>query len=159
MCSSDLEDAEGVVVTLCELASKKVETVRCAYLAGCDGAQSIVRHQLQIAYSGQANNADQAYMSRAMVSTHIRSEEYFRCSPHALGWQNWAINAEFRANMVSLDGRSELIFLSQIPSIDHTPDEAGIRERFLAAVGRPIAFDILGHWKWTPGREIGRAHV
>ncbi len=153
-CTAWSEDAQGVTVDIREVSSQRTEQVRCAYIGGCDGAQSIVRQQLRIAYSGDATNTDQAYMSRAMVSTHLRSEEYFTCSPHKLGWQNWTLNPSFRANMVNLDGRSELILLSQIPSIDHPPDEAIISQRFIAAVGRPVEFSILGHWKWTPGRAL-----
>jgi 2-polyprenyl-6-methoxyphenol hydroxylase-like FAD-dependent oxidoreductase len=148
------EDADGVTVELNEADSGRREQVRCSYVAGCDGAASIVRQKLNIRYSGEATNTDQAYLSRAMVSTHIRSEEYFRCSPHRLGWQNWALNSSLRANMVSLDGRSELIFLSQLPSVDHQPDAEMIAQRFLAAVGAPIRFEILGHWKWIPGRAL-----
>lgn len=153
-CVAWTEDAGGVTVEIVEGATGKTETLRCAYIAGCDGAAGIVRSQLKIAYSGEATNTDQAYLSRAMVSTHIRSAEYFRASPHRLGWQNWALNATSRSNMVSLNGRDELILLTQLPSVDHTPDEALISQRFLAAVGHDIPFRILGHWKWIPGRAL-----
>ena len=153
-CVAWSEDAGGVTVEIAENATGRTETLRCAYLAGCDGAGSIVRQQLKIAYSGEATNTDQAYLSRAMVSTHIRSAEYFRASPHRLGWQNWSLNASFRSNMVSLNGRDELILLTQLPSVEHTPDAALIAQRFLAAVGHEVSFEILGHWKWIPGRAL-----
>jgi hypothetical protein len=56
--------------------------------------------------------------------------------------------------MVSLNGKDELILLSQLPSAADKPDEEAIARRFTAAVGRPVAFELLGHWKWTPGRAL-----
>ena len=153
-CTAWAEDADEVTVEIEEAATGRTETLRSSYIAGCDGAGGIVRSQLAIAYSGEATNADQAYLSRAMVSTHIRSAEYFRASPHRLGWQNWSLNPSFRSNMVSLNGRDELILLTQLPSVDHTPDEALISHRFLTAVGHDVPFEILGHWKWIPGRAL-----
>jgi 2-polyprenyl-6-methoxyphenol hydroxylase-like FAD-dependent oxidoreductase len=153
-CVAWSEDGDGVTVEIEEAGSGNIEKLRCAYIAGCDGAAGIVRSQLKIAYSGEATNTDQAYLSRAMVSTHIRSAEYFRASPHRLGWQNWSLNASNRTNMVSLNGRDELILLTQLPSVDHTPDEALIAQRFNAAVGHEVPFQILGHWKWIPGRAL-----
>jgi 2-polyprenyl-6-methoxyphenol hydroxylase-like FAD-dependent oxidoreductase len=153
-CVAWSEDADGVTVQIEENATGITEKLRCAWIAGCDGAAGIVRQQLKIAYSGEATNTDQAYLSRAMVSTHIRSAQYFRASPHRLGWQNWSLNASFRTNMVSLNGRDELILLTQLPSVEHTPDEALIAQRFHAAVGHEVPFEILGHWKWIPGRAL-----
>ncbi len=153
-CTAWTEDADGVTVEIAENATGQTEKLRSAYLAGCDGAGGIVRAQLQISYSGEATNTDQAYLSRAMVSTHVRSAAYFRASPHRLGWQNWAVTADFRCNMMSLNGRDEFVLLTQLPSVDHKPDDHLIAQRLLAAVGHEIPFHMLGHWKWIPGRAL-----
>jgi hypothetical protein len=56
--------------------------------------------------------------------------------------------------MVTLDGKDELIMLSQLPSVDHEPDDRLIIQRFSAVTGQDLDFKILGHWKWVPGRAL-----
>lgn len=46
-----IPDADGVTATL-QAANGAAETVRAAYLAGCDGAHSVVRHALGIGFPG-----------------------------------------------------------------------------------------------------------
>lgn len=60
-------DETGVTCTLRVVETGATETVRCDYLAGCDGGSSIVREKLGIGLSGKANVAH-----RYMV--HFRSE-------------------------------------------------------------------------------------
>jgi 2-polyprenyl-6-methoxyphenol hydroxylase-like FAD-dependent oxidoreductase len=47
------QDAEGVTATL-RHADGREEMVRAAYLVGCDGAHSVVRHALNIAFAGHS---------------------------------------------------------------------------------------------------------
>ncbi len=47
------QDAEGVTATLCR-ADGQEETVRADWLVGCDGAHSVVRHTLNIAFAGHS---------------------------------------------------------------------------------------------------------
>lgn len=47
------QDAEGVTATL-RHADGREETVRAAWLVGCDGAHSVVRHSLNIAFAGHS---------------------------------------------------------------------------------------------------------
>ncbi|HLG48081.1 MAG TPA: FAD-dependent monooxygenase [Reyranella sp.] len=51
------QDAAGVTCTLRVVETGATETVRCDYLAGCDGGSSIVRDKLGIGLSGKANVA------------------------------------------------------------------------------------------------------
>ena len=48
------EDADGVTASIAESAGGRIETVRCLYLAGCDGASSVTRKQLDFALAGDA---------------------------------------------------------------------------------------------------------
>jgi len=61
------QDESGVACTLREVETGATETVRCDWLAGCDGGSSIVRDKLGIGLSGKANVAH-----RYMV--HFRSQ-------------------------------------------------------------------------------------
>ena len=60
------EDAGGVTATVRDTETGQTETVRCAYLAGCDGGASRVRSCVGIQLEGQARIA-QRYM------VHFRS--------------------------------------------------------------------------------------
>jgi 2-polyprenyl-6-methoxyphenol hydroxylase-like FAD-dependent oxidoreductase len=60
------QDADGVTAVVRETATGRTETIRCAYLAGCDGGTSSVRSCLGIQLEGQARVA-QRYM------VHFRS--------------------------------------------------------------------------------------
>lgn len=61
-----VQDATGVTCTLRVVETGATETVRCDFLAGCDGGSSIVREKLGIGLGGKANVAH-----RYMV--HFRS--------------------------------------------------------------------------------------
>ncbi len=61
------QDETGVTATLRTVATGATETVRCDFLAGCDGGSSIVREKLGIGLDGRANVAH-----RYMV--HFRSD-------------------------------------------------------------------------------------
>lgn len=62
-----VQDDEGVTATLRVAETGATETVRCDFLAGCDGGSSIVRDQLGIACDGKA-----AVAHRYMI--HFRSD-------------------------------------------------------------------------------------
>lgn len=62
-----VQDATGVTCTLRVVETGATETVRCDFLAGCDGGSSIVREKLGIGLGGKANVAH-----RYMV--HFRSQ-------------------------------------------------------------------------------------
>lgn len=61
------EDADGVDATLRHSATGERETLRCAYLAGCDGGGSVVRQQAGIALEGAARVAN-------LFMIHFRSQ-------------------------------------------------------------------------------------
>ncbi|MFZ0840978.1 MAG: FAD-dependent monooxygenase, partial [Xanthobacteraceae bacterium] len=144
-CVNWTERVDGVTAEIEDTVSGAVETISCLYLVGCDGGQSLVRRKLDIHYSGQAGAANMAYLSGMMVSTHLYSPAFFKLFSHRLGWQQWTVNASIRSNMVILNGKDELILLSQLPSPDQKPDDNLIAQRFVAAVGQSIDFKILAH--------------
>lgn len=62
------EDEAGVTATLCDAITGQTETVRCRYLAGCDGGGSTVREAAGIALDGSFR-----IMPRFM--THFRTHD------------------------------------------------------------------------------------
>jgi len=153
-CIDWTEHPEGATVAIEDTTSGAVEELSCLYLVGCDGGQSFVRRKLDIHYSGEAGAENLAYFSGMMVSTHLCCPAFFQLFSHKLGWQQWTVNASSRTSIIVLNGKDELILLSQLPSVDHKPDDALIAQRFVAAVGQAIDFKILAHWTWTPGRAL-----
>jgi 2-polyprenyl-6-methoxyphenol hydroxylase-like FAD-dependent oxidoreductase len=153
-CISWTERPDGITVEIEDTITGAVEIMSCRYLVGCDGGQSFVRRKLDIHYSGEAGAKNMAYLSGMMVSTHLYCPYFFQLFSQRLGWQQWTVNASIRSNMVILNGKDELILLTQLPSLDHKPDDSLIAQRFVAAAGQPVDCKILGHWKWTPGRAL-----
>jgi 2-polyprenyl-6-methoxyphenol hydroxylase-like FAD-dependent oxidoreductase len=74
-----VQDGEGVTATLRTVETGATEQVRCAYLAGCDGGNSIVREKLGIGLSGKANVAH-----RFMV--HFHSEARHVLQAYGIAW-------------------------------------------------------------------------
>jgi 2-polyprenyl-6-methoxyphenol hydroxylase-like FAD-dependent oxidoreductase len=73
------QDDRGVTCTLRTVATGATEQVRCDFLAGCDGANSIVRETLGIGLSGKANVAH-----RYMV--HFQSEARHVLQAYGIAW-------------------------------------------------------------------------
>ena len=74
-----VQDEAGVTCTLRVVETGATETVRCAFLAGCDGGSSLVRDRLGIGLSGKANVAH-----RYMV--HFRSEARDILQAFGIAW-------------------------------------------------------------------------
>jgi 2-polyprenyl-6-methoxyphenol hydroxylase-like FAD-dependent oxidoreductase len=73
------QDGEGVTCTLRTVATGVTEQIRCDFLAGCDGGNSVVREQLGIGLSGKANVAH-----RYMV--HFQSEARDVLQAYGIAW-------------------------------------------------------------------------
>jgi FAD binding domain-containing protein len=73
------EDDDGVTAVLRNVETGGTETVRCAYLAGCDGGGSRVRDCLGIGFDGQ-----HAVMQRYMI--HFRSQARDILQPFGVTW-------------------------------------------------------------------------
>jgi len=73
------QDETGVTVTLRTMASGVTETVRCDFLAGCDGGSSAVREKLGIGLEGKP-----AVAHRYMI--HFRSEARDLLQAFGVAW-------------------------------------------------------------------------
>jgi 2-polyprenyl-6-methoxyphenol hydroxylase-like FAD-dependent oxidoreductase len=152
-CNDWSESADGVSIEIEEVATGRHQTLRCQYLIGCDGGQSSIRRKLGIRYSGEKPE-EQPYMGGTMVSTYVRAPELLSVIPHKSCWQYWTVNAALRSNIVSLNGKDEFIFLTQLAANEQKPDDARIRRRLLDSLGREIDLHFIGHWTWTAGQAL-----
>src|SRR5262249_23588806 len=73
------QDAEGVTATLRVQETGATETVRAAFLAGCDGGSSVVRERLGIGLEGRA-----AVAQRYMI--HFQSDARELLQAFGIAW-------------------------------------------------------------------------
>ena len=151
-CVAWSEQADGVTVEIEEVETGRRETIRAAFVAGCDGGHGCVRRQLGIEYQGEAPTIT-PYQGGPMVSSYLRAPDL-----HAVAgdrcWQYWVVNHKVRSNIVAVDGKTEYLFNTRLERPDQTPDQAMIAEAFRASVGRDIDVEFISHGTWTAGQAF-----
>jgi 2-polyprenyl-6-methoxyphenol hydroxylase-like FAD-dependent oxidoreductase len=152
-CVGWQEDADGVSVEIEETGGGRRETLRGAYLAGCDGGQSFVRRKLGIRYGGEGT-LEQEFLGGAMVSTYLRSPEIHGRVIKKLCWHYWTVNPVARTLLISLDGKDDFLLMTKLPPHQDKPDDATIARIFQTSVGENVSFEFLGHWPWTAGQAL-----
>ena len=129
--------------------------VRARYLVGADGPRSLVRHQLGIGYEG-ATGMKRAYMGGQMFAVYVRLPEFYERMPHPRAWMYVTVNAERRALLASVDGRSEFAFHAAL----HEGEEADgwgeeqARAVLRQALGCEMPMEILNCQTWTAGHAL-----
>ncbi|SHK11186.1 2-polyprenyl-6-methoxyphenol hydroxylase [Roseomonas rosea] len=131
------QDSEGVTATL-RSADGTVETLRCAYLVGCDGGTSRVRACLDIALSGEAR-----IMQRFMTHFHSDARDVL---------QRWGVAWHYqspRGTLIAQNDRDVWTLHSRLP--DGTDlaavDPSALLRGFL---GRDIPHRVVVANPWTP---------
>ena len=141
------EDAEGVTATLRNEKTGAVETVRCAYLAACDGGGSTARDSVGIGLAGQFS-----IMPRFM--THFRTDD-----PKARQLlQRWGLTWHYQSVHGTLIAQNDIdtwTLHTRYPSneADATHPEALVA-RF---AGQEIPMEILVANPWSPHLAIARS--
>jgi 2-polyprenyl-6-methoxyphenol hydroxylase-like FAD-dependent oxidoreductase len=141
------QDGHGVTATLRRKLDDATETVRCAYLVGCDGGSSQVRRCLDIPLSGQSN-----VMQRFM--THFKSD-----AREVL--QRWGFAWHYQSNhgtLIAQNDRDTWTLHSRFPesASGGEPDPAALVRRF---VGVDIEHRILVANPWTPHLVVADRYV
>jgi 2-polyprenyl-6-methoxyphenol hydroxylase-like FAD-dependent oxidoreductase len=130
------QDAEGVTATLRTVETGATETVRCDFLAGCDGGSSVVREQLGIGLEGRA-----AVAQRYMI--HFRSDARDILQVFGIAWHYQTA----RGTLIAQDDKDTWTLQTRPPP---DVDAANLDpDRVLEAwVGRPFAHQILVANPW-----------
>lgn len=141
------QDADGVTVTLREISSGRTNTVRCGYLAGCDGGASRVRASIGIALDGQAKVA-QRYMI------------HFRSTSRDL-LQRWGIAWHYQSHNGTIIAQDDVDTWTLQTRLDapETPEGLDPVRRLTEFIGRPIAAEILVANPWTPHLLIAQRYI
>ncbi len=135
------QDAAGVTATL-----STGETLRAAYLAGCDGGGSRVRAALDIGLEGEA-----AVMRRFM--THFRSDERALLQCFGIAWH-------YQSQYGTLIAQNDLdIWTLQTRWPEgEAPDETDPRALLRGFLGAEINAEILVANAWTPHLLVARSY-
>ena len=141
------QDADGVTVTLRETDTGHADTVRCAYLAGCDGGTSRVRAAVGIALDGQAKVA-QRYM------IHFRSTARDLLQRFGIAWHYQSHNG----TIIAQDDVDTWTLQTRLDAPE-TPEGLDPTRRLTDFVGRPIGAEILVANPWTPHLLIAQSYM
>ena len=136
------------------LQSEKIQ-VNAQYLIGADGARSLIRHQLGIAWGG-ATGFKRNFMGGKMLAVYLKAPQFYELNQNDRAWMYVAVNPELRAFIMSVDGENEFAFHVQMS--DDAATEAltaeDAKRLFALAYGQAIDIEILSMATWLAGHAL-----
>ncbi len=138
------EDADGVDVTLRHSATGERETLRCAYLAGCDGGGSVVRQQAAIALEGAARVAN-------LFMIHFRSQARDLLQRFGAAWHYQSLHG----TLIAQDDRE--IWTLHVPLLCE-PARFDPSAALRTFAGGDFDFEILVANDWTPHLLLAQSY-
>ena len=135
-----------------EISSGRIESVSCAYLVGCDGANSIVRRSLGVEYSGESR-ADVDFMMGRMLAIYYNAPGLYDVMPYAEPWQQQSMNLGGRASIVALNGRGDFLTHAKL-NADEDPAQLDVRKFIHGIIGEEIPIRVLATKPWTAGLSL-----
>jgi 2-polyprenyl-6-methoxyphenol hydroxylase-like FAD-dependent oxidoreductase len=149
------EYAQGVRALIRPEAGGEAVTVQARYLVGADGARSMVRNTLGIAWGG-GTGVRRDFMGGQMFAVYLRAPGFYAVLPHPRAWMYVSVNHERRAFMASVDGKSEFAFHAALHEGENGDawGEADARRVFAQALGVEIPIEVLSVGAWTAGHSL-----
>ena len=152
-CDGFCQNADGTSLRATR-ADGQSERWNAAYVIGCDGGRSDVRHALGVRYSG-IDHLEQAYLGGRMIASYLRAPTL--CRDH-LGrrraWMYWVVNPDLRTTLFSLNGTDEFMFWTKPADPKAPPDSEAIRRAFHCCIGTEVPVEFIGHEPWTAGAAL-----
>lgn len=146
------QDEGGVTVRLRDLRTGEASAVRALYLAGCDGADSVVRELLRIGLAGDSSMGEE-------INVFYLSDDFAAMCPRIKTIMQMVYGGEgYVGTIVSVDGirRWRASVRSKAPGRTLAPAEAEQVVRRL--VGRDFAFEIMSVMPWTRRRLVAERY-
>jgi 2-polyprenyl-6-methoxyphenol hydroxylase-like FAD-dependent oxidoreductase len=135
--------------------SSENQTITAPYLVGADGARSMVRQALGIAYAGETG-VTRHFVGGRMYAVHARIPDFYREVPHRPAWMNVAFNPERRCFMPAVDGKSEFAFHTQL-AVDENENSVTDAEAIAMVqqvIGLPLRVEVIARATWTAGHSL-----
>jgi 2-polyprenyl-6-methoxyphenol hydroxylase-like FAD-dependent oxidoreductase len=139
---ADFEQYGDAVAAIAkDLDSTESFEIRAAYLIGCDGAHSGVRHRVGVKLTGDTTVIH-------VQSTYIAAPSLQGMMPSP-AWAIDCLNPRSRGLVFAIDGRERWLIHNFLPAADR---DRSIRE--ILGVGQSFAYETLGQEDWTGRRMI-----
>jgi len=139
------EGPDGVVAQARIADSGELIQINARYLAGCDGAGSLVRDQLGIVMEGETLAAN--------VSAVFRAPDLWSRHDKAPAVHYWTVTPDAPAILGPLDGKELWWFhLNELPD-DHQLSDEELVSSFSAAVGTTFPCEVTASSPWLAQRR------
>lgn len=143
------QDDSGVTVTVRSTKTQDQKTLRCAYLAGCDGGRSPVRKEMGVKLVGDAE------ISRTR-STLIRSKDIRKLfGTRRPAWMSWIVSHKVRGNVIAINGDDLWLIHRSLrvgePNFDTLDADQSLRDTL--GVGKDFKYEVIKHEDWI-GRRL-----
>ncbi|HXP76916.1 MAG TPA: FAD-dependent monooxygenase [Stellaceae bacterium] len=144
---SFVQDEDGVTATLHDLGSDRRETMRCAYLIGCDGFASTVREKLGIEIRGE-RHIDWS------MTVYLRIADLARYHDKAPAFRYVFVGPEGTWSfLTAVDGRD--LWRLQLVGLDaETLEETDISALFRRCMGRDVPHAVEDKSLWVRKRTV-----
>jgi 2-polyprenyl-6-methoxyphenol hydroxylase-like FAD-dependent oxidoreductase len=149
------ELGDGIEAHIVQVNTGEERSVKAEYLVGADGPRSFVRQELGIRYGGDPT-ANRDFMGGQMLAMYVRAPAFYHVCPHPKAWMYCTFNAERRALFLTVDGKEEFVFHTQVrpdESATALTGDVGLRY-FEQTLGATIPVEILSKDLWLAGRAL-----
>jgi 2-polyprenyl-6-methoxyphenol hydroxylase-like FAD-dependent oxidoreductase len=145
----------GVAAVVQPAEGGPAEQVHARYLVGADGARSLVRRELGIAWGG-SSGVQRDFMGGRMFAVYLRAPRLRERMPHRPAWMFVTVNAQRRAFMAAVDGRGEYAFHAAVHAHEDADSWTGddARRVFAEACGADIPIEVLSFGTWVAGHSL-----
>jgi 2-polyprenyl-6-methoxyphenol hydroxylase-like FAD-dependent oxidoreductase len=143
------QDANGVTSVIRNLATGDEQTVRSAYIAGCDGGRSLVRSSLGIRYTGRG-------AMRRNVSYLFRSKEFLKYATVGRGNLYFMFTPGQYGVFTMIDGKDLWNYQHYVlgDAEDERLDDIDPVAEIRSAMGRDFPFEVLQVMHWSHHQSV-----
>ena len=147
------------------VAGGPIETLEAAWLVGCDGSRSPIRHALGIEMAGEGK-IERDFLGGRMYAAYFASSDLYQHLKADRAWMYWTINRGRRSLMAAIDGKETFVFHTQLSAEEsaETIDAERGQALFEQAMGARCDFRLIHGAIWHAGymlvaQSYGRGRV